>query len=99
MVRFTKKIGGRRKHSRSKHSRRKHSRRKHTKRLIHYCIKCHKRVKGYKKYCAMCKRKKQCGGARSGAYVQKAAGYSVGSVKQLRGKSSALANPPPYKSY
>tara|TARA_X000001036_G_C20685358_1_gene807445 strand:+ start:1193 stop:1477 length:285 start_codon:yes stop_codon:yes gene_type:complete len=92
MVVYTRKMGGKRRRTRRHKS-------KATKRKSRVCIKCHKRVRGYKKYCAICRHKKQSGGGKSGVYTSKPAGYSVGSSYQLRGRSSALANPPPYKSY
>jgi hypothetical protein len=52
-----------------------------------------------KKYCRKCASKKHYGGSKSGSYVLKPAGYSIGTNNILRGSQSALANPPPYKGY
>lgn len=44
-------------------------------------------------------RKKYHGGAKSGSYVLKPAGYSINTNEVLHGKQSSLANPPPYTAY
>jgi hypothetical protein len=92
MVRYTQKGAGKRK-------RKSHTKR--TKRTTRksQCVKCHTRVKGYKKYCTRCRPKKYRGGAKSGSYIQKPVGYSIGTSKILRGNQVAFANPPPFMSY
>ena len=93
MSRYSKKIGGRRR------SRRNKSR---TRKCLKKCKRCRKSMnKNCKKYCRICmrSRKKYHGGAKSGSYVLKPAGYSINTNEVLHGKQSSLANPPPYTAY